>query len=74
MTQHSKRYVEVAEKVDRAKHYLVEEALELAKETATAKFDETVEAHLRMAVNPAKAEQQIRGTVVLPHGTVRFRE
>ncbi len=69
MAQHSKRYVEVAEKVDRSKHYLVEDALELAKETATAKFDETVEAHLRMAVNPAKTEQQIRGTVILPHGT-----
>ncbi|NOY77639.1 MAG: 50S ribosomal protein L1 [Calditrichaeota bacterium] len=65
----SKRYREIAKKVDRDKTYDLEEGLKLAKETATAKFDESVELSIRLGVDPRKADQMIRGTVALPHGT-----
>jgi len=65
----SKRYQEVREKVDRTREYPLEEAIRLVKETATAKFDETVEMHVRLGVDPRHADQQVRGTVTLPHGT-----
>jgi len=65
----SKRYREIAKKVDRDKTYDLEEGLQLAKETATAKFDESVEMSIRLGVDPRKADQMIRGTVALPHGT-----
>ncbi len=65
----SKRYREIAKKVDRDKTYELEEGLQLAKETATAKFDESVELSIRLGVDPRKADQMIRGTVALPHGT-----
>jgi large subunit ribosomal protein L1 len=63
-----KKYVEVAKLVDKNKLYSLEEAVELAKKTARAKFDETVEISVRLGVDPKQAEQTIRGTVVLPHG------
>ncbi|MGD9518988.1 MAG: 50S ribosomal protein L1 [Armatimonadota bacterium] len=69
MAGHSKRYKQTAEKVDRTVQYTPAEAIQLVKETSTAKFDETVEVHVRLGVDPAKGEQQVRGTVVLPHGT-----
>ncbi len=69
MAKRSKRYLEVAKKVDKDATYPVEEALNLVKELATAKFDETVEVHIKLGVDPAKGDQQVRGTVVLPHGT-----
>jgi len=69
MGKHGKRYKERAAKVDRTVQYPVEEAIKLVKEMASAKFDETVEAHIRLGVDPAKSDQQVRGTVVLPHGT-----
>lgn len=69
MASHSKRYRESATKVDRTVQHTVAEAIELVKAAASAKFDETVEVHIRLGVDPAKAEQQVRGTVVLPHGT-----
>jgi large subunit ribosomal protein L1 len=69
MGQHGKRYVEAAKLVDRERIYQPEEAATLAKETATVKFDATVEAHLRLGVDPRHADQMVRGTVVLPHGT-----
>lgn len=64
-----KRYVEAAKLVDRANLYETAEAMELAKKTAVAKFDETIEAHIRTGCDGRHAEQQIRGAVVLPHGT-----
>ena len=66
--KHGKRYAEVAKKVDRTKLYEPEEAIALAKETAVAKFDETVEIHIRTSCDGRHADQQIRGAVVLPAG------
>ncbi len=64
-----KKYLEAAKLVDKATLYDVDQAMELIKKTATAKFDETVEAHIRTGCDGRHAEQQIRGAVVLPHGT-----
>jgi len=64
-----KKYVEAAKSVDRATLYDVNEAIALAKSTAVAKFDETIEAHIRTGCDGRHADQQIRGAVVLPHGT-----
>ena len=64
-----KKYNEVAELVDRTKSYGVREAVELVKKTAKANFDETVEIAFRLGVDPKHADQNIRGAVVLPHGT-----
>ena len=66
---HGKKYLEAAKLVDRERVYPPDEAAELAKETTTVKFDATVEAHLRLGVDPRHADQMVRGTVVLPHGT-----
>jgi len=65
----SKRYTELHKLVDRTKLYDPNEAIKLVLETSKAKFDETVEAHFRMGVDGRHADQQIRGAVVLPHGT-----
>ncbi len=64
-----KKFKEVAALVDRAKQYGIEEAVGLAKKTARAKFDETVDLALKLGVDPKQADQMVRGTVVLPHGT-----
>ena len=64
-----KKYTEAAKLVDRATQYEVAEAISLVKKTAVAKFDETVEAHIRLGVDGRHADQQVRGAVVLPHGT-----
>ena len=64
-----KRYIEAAKLVDRAVVYETEEAIGLVKKSAVAKFDETIEAHIRTGCDGRHAEQQIRGAVVLPHGT-----
>ena len=64
-----KNYLEKAKLVDRAALYEAKEACELAVKTGTAKFDETVEAHIRLGVDSRHADQQVRGAVVLPHGT-----
>ena len=64
-----KKYVEAAKTVDRATLYDPEEAIALVKKTAVAKFDETIEAHIRTGCDGRHADQQIRGAVVLPHGT-----
>jgi large subunit ribosomal protein L1 len=69
MAKRGKKYVEAAKLVDRTQAYSVEEAIELVKKTNTAKFDATVEVAFRLGVDPKKADQQIRGAVVLPHGT-----
>ncbi len=64
-----KRYAEASKLVDRTVVYEVEEAVALAKKSASAKFDETIEAHIRLGVDGRHADQQVRGAVVLPHGT-----
>ena len=64
-----KKYIEAAKNIERGNLYDKEEAISLVKKTATAKFDETVEAHIRLGVDGRHADQQIRGAVVLPHGT-----
>ena len=64
-----KRYVEAAKAVDRSIQYDTTEAIALVKKNASAKFDETVEVHIRTGCDGRHAEQQIRGAVVLPHGT-----
>lgn len=67
----SKRYTETIGKVEKMRLYDLEEAFETVKSAATAKFDETVECHMKLGVDPKHADQNIRGTVVLPHGTGR---
>ncbi|OZU87234.1 50S ribosomal protein L1 [Virgibacillus indicus] len=69
MAKIGKKHQEALKLVDRSKTYEIEEAVTLAKETARANFDETVEAAFRLGVDPKKADQQIRGAFVLPHGT-----
>lgn len=69
MPKHSKRYLEVRKLVDRTKFYDLDEAVELVKKTATAKFDETIELHLVTNIDYRKPEQHVRGTITLPHGT-----
>lgn len=64
-----KKYTEAAKQIDRETQYDVAEAIDLVKKTAVAKFDETVEAHVRLGVDGRHADQQVRGAVVLPHGT-----
>jgi large subunit ribosomal protein L1 len=63
-----KSYRDALAKVDRSQRYLLEDSLRIAKETARAKFDETVELAIRLGVDPRQADQNIRGTVTLPHG------
>ena len=67
--KHGKHYVDAAKQVDFSKLYDMNEALELACKTASAKFDETVELHVRLGVDGRHADQQVRGAVVLPNGT-----
>ncbi|WP_339230663.1 50S ribosomal protein L1 [Oceanobacillus sp. FSL K6-2867] len=69
MAKTGKKYQEAVKLVDRSKTYEIKEAVALAKQTAKANFDETVEAAFRLGVDPKKADQQIRGAMVLPHGT-----
>jgi large subunit ribosomal protein L1 len=68
MTTHGKKYLEIAKLVDTTKTYQPEEAVGLLKQTARAKFDETVELHLKMGLDPKNAQQQLRGVALLPHG------
>ncbi|MDD6136379.1 MAG: 50S ribosomal protein L1 [Lachnospiraceae bacterium] len=64
-----KRYLEAAKLIEKSSVYDLEEAVSLVKKSASAKFDETIEAHLRLGVDGRHADQQVRGAVVLPHGT-----
>ena len=68
MTGHGKKYQEAATLIDRSKAYHPQEAIELAKKAAHARFDETVELHLRMGLDPRNATQQVRGVALLPNG------
>ena len=67
--KHGKKYREGAKLIDRQKLYEVNEALDLAVKTGTAKFDETVELHVKLGVDGRHADQQVRGAIVLPNGT-----
>jgi len=64
----SKRYLEWLKLVDKSKVYSIAEAIDLAKKTASKKFDSSIEVHLRLGIDPKKGDQQVRSTVVLPHG------
>jgi large subunit ribosomal protein L1 len=66
-----KRYTDLAKKVDRDNNYALDEAVKLLKEIANAKFDETVEMHFRLGIDPRHSDQQVRSTVMLPHGLGR---
>jgi large subunit ribosomal protein L1 len=68
MVKHSRRYQELKQKIDPAKSYTPQEAITLLNEVATAKFDETVELHLRTGADPRHADQLVRGVTTLPHG------
>ncbi|HEX9976984.1 MAG TPA: 50S ribosomal protein L1 [Dehalococcoidales bacterium] len=68
MAEHGKKYEEAVKVLDRTKTYSPQEAIELAKKTAHAKFDETVELHLRLGLDPKNTAQQVRGVALLPHG------
>jgi len=68
MVRHGKKYQEAAVQVDRTTAYQPQEAIKIAKKSAHAKFDETVELHLRMGLDPRNAQQQVRGVALLPHG------
>jgi large subunit ribosomal protein L1 len=75
MTQHGKRYENALKEFDRDTLYAFEEAIKMAKKMATAKFDETIELHFRLGIDPRHSDQQVRSTVLLPHGlgkTVRI--
>ena len=69
MRQVAKKHRSATDKVDRTRKYTIEEAVKLVKESAYAKFDETVELAVRLGVNPKYADQMVRGAIVLPHGT-----
>ena len=69
MANKGKKYLEARSKVDRNRRYTLEEGIKLLLETAYAKFDEGVDFALRLGVDPKKADQMVRGTVVLPNGT-----
>ncbi|MCS6880690.1 MAG: 50S ribosomal protein L1 [Oscillochloridaceae bacterium] len=69
MPKHGKKYREVAQKVDQSRLYTPDEAIALVRETSYVKFDPTVEVHLRLGIDPRHADQNIRTTVALPHGT-----
>lgn len=68
MARHGKKYLEATKKVDRTRSYSLREAIELAAQSVYARFDETVELHLKMGVDPRQANQQVRGVALLPHG------
>jgi large subunit ribosomal protein L1 len=71
MANHGKRFLDAEKLVNREKNYELREAVSLVKKTATAKFDETVEMHFRLGIDPRHSDQQVRSTVLLPHGLGR---
>ena len=74
MIKRSKKYRAAMELIEKDKIYTIDEAVELAKKTATAKFDETIEMHVRLGVDPKYADQQVRGAIVLPNGTGKSKK
>jgi len=69
-----KNYKKAFEKVEKDKRYSIEEAVKIVKENKIAKFDESVEIHVKLSIDPKKGEQQVRGAVVLPHGTGKTKK
>lgn len=74
MAKRSKKYRAAMELIEHGKVYTVDEAVDIAKKTATAKFDETIEMHVRLGVDPKYADQQVRGAMVLPNGTGKSKK
>lgn len=70
----SKRYQEIKSKIDQDKKYSLSEAIEIIKSSSSPRFDETIELHVQLGINPRKTEQQVRGAVILPHGGVKKRK
>ena len=70
----SKRYLELTNHVERKKIYTLPDAIKVARQTATTKFDSSIEIHVRLGLDTKKSEQQVRGTVVLPHGTGKTKK
>ena len=70
----AKKYVAAASKVDSSKLYTIEEAVKLVKETSTVKFDATIDVSFRLGVDPKQADQQVRGTLILPHGNGKTKK
>ena len=68
-TKHGKRYRALAEKIDASRYYELNDAIELVKTTSSAKFDESVDVTVVLGIDPKKGDQQVRGTITLPHGT-----
>ena len=69
MPKHGKKFIEAQKKIDSQRLYAPDEAIALLKDVAYANFDETVEVHARLGIDPRQADQTVRSTVVLPHGT-----
>ena len=74
MAKNGKRFLEIKKKVDEKFFYNISDAIKLLKETSNAKFDETVEAHIRLGIDPRHAEQQVRSTVILPFGVGKIKK
>ncbi len=72
--KHGKKYRHIAEKIEKDKKYSIEEVVKLVKESKIAKFDESVEVHMKLNIDPRKGEEQMRGTIVLPHGTGKTKK
>ena len=70
----AKKYVAAASKIDSSKLYSIEEAVKLVKETSTVKFDATIDVSFRLGVDPRQADQQVRGTLILPHGNGKTKK
>jgi len=74
MKKRSKRFLELQKKIELKKAYPLEEAVKLAKETSNVNFDASIELHIKLGIDPKKGDQQVRGTVTLPHGTGKTKK
>ena len=74
MKKYGKKYVEASKNIDKSKFYDVKEAIKLAKESSVTSFDSSIEVAIKLNVDPKKADQQLRGSLVLPNGTVKLEK